>query len=692
MNKKLEQLEKFKLNDKNPVIATTNTGLPISDDGNTLKAGPRGPSLLEDFAFREKMTHFDHERIPERIVHARGSGAHGYFLSYKDHSELTKADFLSKQDKKTPVFIRISTVQGPRGSADTVRDVHGFAVKFYTDEGNYDIVGNNMPVFFVQDASSFPDFVHALKMEPQNEMPIGASAHDTFYDFCGLKPETAHTVLWAMSDRGIPLSLRHQQGFGVHTYRYINAQGKSTFVKLHWKPLSGTCSLLWDEAQKIAGNDGDYHRRRFWEDIEAGDYPQWELGAQILDEDLQKKFEFDILDATKLIPEELTPVIPLGRMVIDRNPDNFFAETEQIAFCVSHVVPGIDFSNDPLLQGRIFSYLDTQLSRLGGPNFNEIPINRPICPFANNQRDGIHRMTINRGGASYYPNSIDKGYPILKAPSENKGGFKPYPENISGIKSYDKSETFGDHFSQATMFWNSMSQHEKNHIISAYSFELSKCSRPEVRTRYVNDILVNIDSVLAEKVSKNLGVKIEPSSTKPIKKVMVKPSPALSQTNLLSGDIVSRRISIIIEKGVDYDDVMKFKDDMEKRGAMTMLVSTTLAPVECCGGEMLTPKGTLIGNPSIFFDAIYVPLSTDETTKILSDDGNFLHYILEAYKHLKTIAFGGSVFVIKELLRLPQDHGLLLGNGYKDITEQFFYSLAHHRVWERESKVTKIPA
>ena len=424
-NSKLKSLETFR-SDATGQALRTNQGVKIADNQNTLKTGARGPSLLEDFIMREKITHFDHERIPERIVHARGVGAHGYFQSYDNHSALTKAGFLRDPGKKTPVFVRFSTVQGPRGSGDTVRDVRGFAVKFFTDEGNFDLVGNNMPVFFIQDAIKFPDFVHAVKPEPHNEIPTGGSAHDTFWDFVSLQPESAHMVIWAMSDRAIPKSLRAMQGFGVHTFRLINAQGRSSFVKFHWRPTVGTCSLVWDEAQKLAGKDTDFHRRDLWESIEAGDYPEWEFGVQIIAEEDEHNFDFDILDPTKLIPEELVPITPLGKMVLNRNPDNYFAETEQVAFCPGHIVPGIDFSNDPLLQGRLFSYTDTQISRLGGPNFHELPINRPLAPFHNSQRDAMHRITLDKGRASYEPNSIDGGWPRETPPAAEDGGFESY--------------------------------------------------------------------------------------------------------------------------------------------------------------------------------------------------------------------------------------------------------------------------
>ncbi|WP_070342023.1 catalase, partial [Pseudomonas aeruginosa] len=481
-NAKLEQLEAYR-EDATGEALSTNTGTRIADNQNTLKAGERGPSLLEDFIMREKITHFDHERIPERVVHARGSAAHGYFEAYEDLSDLTKAGFLAEAGKRTPVFVRFSTVQGPRGSADTVRDVRGFAVKFYTDEGNFDLVGNNMPVFFIQDAIKFPDFVHAVKPEPHNEIPTGASAHDTFWDFVSLTPESAHMVMWLMSDRAIPIAYRNMQGFGVHTFRLVNAAGESVLVKFHWRPKSGTCSLVWDEAQKLAGKDPDFNRRTLWEDIEKGDYPEWELGLQVIPENQQDSFDFDLLDPTKLVPEELVPVRVVGRMVLNRNPDNFFAETEQVAFHVGHVVPGIDFTNDPLLQGRLFSYTDTQLLRLSGPNFNEIPINRPLCPFHNNQRDAPHRQTINRGRASYEPNSIDGGWPKETPPAARNGGFSTYHEPVSGSKLRKRADSFADHFSQAALFWHSMSEAEQAHIVAAYSFELSKVERQSIRER-----------------------------------------------------------------------------------------------------------------------------------------------------------------------------------------------------------------
>ncbi|KYQ89050.1 catalase [Tieghemostelium lacteum] len=672
----MKQLDCFRLYDKR---TTTNTGTPVADDVNSLKGGDRGPSLLEDFIMREKITHFDHERIPERIVHARGSGAHGYFECYQNFSDLTKANFLSEQGKTTPVFVRFSTVQGPRGSADTVRDVRGFAVKFYTDEGNYDFVGNNMPVFFIQDAMQFPDFVHAVKMEPDREIPTGASAHDTFWDFVSLKTEASHMVMWLMSDRAIPISLRHMQGFGVHTFRLINAQGQQKFCKFIWKPLSGACSLVWDECQKLAGKDADYNRGRLWEDIENGDYPQWELGIQLID---STDTPFDILDATKLIPEEKCQFIPLGRMTLNRNPDNFFSETEQVAFCPSHLVPGIDFTDDPLLQGRLFSYLDTQISRLGGPNFNEIPINRPICPFMNNQRDGIHRQTINPNKASYFPNSINPdGVPV-----ESPHGFTTFPEHMKWSKTRHRSESFNDHFSQSAMFWNSMSPIEKEHIVKAFTFELSKVKRRHIQERVVNQLLVNVDLDLAHRVSKNLGIEI--TNRNPVHKIELAKSPALSQLNLLSGDIKSRKVAILLSDGVSKQEVDYFSQELCKLGACCKLIAPTLSPVKTSSNETITPDTTMIGSPSILFDAVVVPRQGDN----IQSNGVFKHYILEAYNHLKPILLSDCFRVFLEKLELSPDHGLII---YKNAThdfKSFTTAMASHRIYSRESKTLYIPA
>ncbi|GLH20754.1 catalase [Pseudomonas atacamensis] len=689
-NAKLDSLEEFR-SDATGQALRTNQGVKIADNQNTLKAGPRGPSLLEDFIMREKITHFDHERIPERIVHARGTGAHGFFQTYENHAALTKAGFLQDPGKKTPVFVRFSTVQGPRGSGDTVRDVRGFAVKFFTDEGNFDLVGNNMPVFFIQDAIKFPDFVHAVKPEPHNEIPTGGSAHDTFWDFVSLVPESAHMVIWAMSDRAIPKSLRSMQGFGVHTFRLINAEGKSRFVKFHWRPTAGTCSLVWDEAQKLAGKDTDYHRRDLWEAIEMGDYPEWELGVQIVEEENEHDFDFDILDPTKIIPEEIVPITPLGKMTLNRNPDNFFAETEQVAFCPGHIVPGIDFSNDPLLQGRLFSYTDTQISRLGGPNFHELPINRPVAPFHNGQRDAQHRTTIDKGRASYEPNSIDGGWPKETPPAAQDGGFESYPERIDAAKIRQRSESFSDHFSQARLFFNSMSDHEKEHIIAAYSFELGKVEREFIRAREVNEILANIDLTLAKRVAENLGLPAPAKGTVEVRKTSLEQSPALSQANLLPGNIKTRKVAILAANGVDAAAIDAMKKALEAEGAHAKLLGPTSAPVKTADGKALPVDASMEGMPSIAFDAVFVPGGAASITA-LSGDGVALHYLLEAYKHLKAIALHGEAKQLQDLLKLDADAGLLQGADVGALTKPFFAAIGEHRVWAREPKAKAIPA
>ncbi len=502
-------------------VLTTNQGVPIADNQNSLKAGLRGPTLLEDFILREKVTHFDHERIPERIVHARGSAAHGLFQCYESLANLTRASLFAEAGKRTPVFVRFSTVAGERGSTDTARDVRGFAVKFYTDEGNWDLVGNNIPVFFIQDAMKFPDLVHALKPEPHHAMPQAASAHDTFWDFVSLMPESTHMLMWVMSDRAIPRSYRMMQGFGVHTFRLINAQGASRFVKFHWTPLAGTHSLAWDEAVKISGADPDFHRRDLWEAIEAGAYPEYELAIQVFTEEQADGFSFDVLDATKIIPEELVPLQPIGRLVLNRNPDNFFAETEQVAFCTAHIVPGLDFSNDPLLAGRIHSYVDTQISRLGGPNFHEIPINAPVAQVHNNQRDGMHRQAIPRGRVAYEPNSLGGGCPFQAGVQ----GFMSFPQPSEGDKVRGKPEKFAEHYNQATLFWESQTDVEKLHIIRAFRFELTKVQTVAIRTRMVAG-LRNVAKELAQGVADGLGIELPEALPKLVKR---SPSPKLER-------------------------------------------------------------------------------------------------------------------------------------------------------------------
>lgn len=689
-NAKVQSLENMR-SDATGQALRTNQGVKIADNQNTLKAGVRGPSLLEDFIMREKITHFDHERIPERIVHARGTGAHGYFQSYGCHEALTKAGFLQDPQKITPVFVRFSTVQGPRGSGDTVRDVRGFAVKFYTDEGNFDLVGNNMPVFFIQDAIKFPDFVHAVKPEPHNEVPTGGSAHDTFWDFVSLVPESAHMVMWAMSDRAIPRSLRMMEGFGVHTFRLVNAQGEATFVKFHWKPRQGVHSVLWDEAQKLGGKDPDFHRRDLWEAIETGDYPEWELGVQIVPEADEHNFDFDLLDPTKIIPEELVPVTPLGKMVLNRNPDNFFAEVEQIAFCPGHIVPGIDFTNDPLLQGRLFSYTDTQLSRLGGPNFHEIPINRPIVPNHSSQRDAMHRMTIDKGRASYEPNSIDGGWPKETPPAPHGGGFESYQERIDGHKIRQRSDSFSDHFSQARLFFQSMSPTEQQHIIKAYSFELGKVEREAIRAREVNEILANIDLDLAAAVAANLGLPAPKAGTVQVKGAKPAQSPALSQMNHPgSVGIKGRKIALLVADGVEGASVDRLVKAFEAQSARILVLGPTSAPVKTAEGKALAVDASMEGMPSVMVDGLWVPAGK-AALEALGQSGVAKHYLLEAYKHLKPMGLASEGKALLGTLGLKEDAGLLLGDDQQAV-DAFVKALEQHRVWAREAVAEAIPA
>ncbi|MCU4470779.1 MULTISPECIES: catalase HPII [Acinetobacter] len=685
---KTEQLDSVRDDATNEAL-TTNQGVKIADNQNSLRAGIRGSTLLEDFILREKITHFDHERIPERIVHARGVGAHGYFQAYEGNEHLTKAGFLTDPTIQTPIFVRFSTVQGPRGSADTVRDIRGFAIKFYTQEGNFDLVGNNAPVFFVQDGIKFPDFVHAVKPEPDTEIPTGATAHDTFWDFVSLVPESAHAVIWAMSDRAIPRNLRSIQGFGVHTFRLINAEGKSHFVKFHWTPKQGLSALVWDEAQKLAGKDPDFHRRDLYEAIENGVYPEWELGVQIVEEEDEMNFDFDLLDPTKIIPEELVPVTPIGRFVLNRNVDNFFAETEQVAFCPGHIVPGIDFTNDPLLQARLFSYTDTQLSRLGGPNFHQIPINKPVCPFHNNQRDGIHQHTIHKGQASYQPNSIDNDWPAETPPAASNGGFESYPEQISGHKLRQRSETFSDHFSQPRLYYKSLAPHEQKHVVDAYTFELSKVQRKHIRERQVQQILANIDLDLARQVGANLGIEV-PDLTLDYKKTAVEKSAKLSFLAFPPQDIQGRKVAVLIHNLVKSDSLEAMKNWAIKEGVTLHLLAPSLAPVKDHQDSIITADGMQMAEPSIAYDAVIIP-DGDNLNAVLQD-GVARHYLLEAYKHLKPIAFLGNKSDLLEPLGLVPDEGTLVGDEFQPIAENFKNLIMAHRVWSREQIAAQIPA
>jgi len=652
-------------------VLTTNQGTRVNDNQNTLLAGERGPSLLEDFHFREKITHFDHERIPERVVHARGSGAHGYFQVYENLGRYTRAAFLQDPAVRTPVFVRFSTVAGSRGSTDMPRDVRGFAVKFYTDEGVFDLVGNNMPVFFIQDAIKFPDLIHAVKPEQDSEMPQAASAHDTFWDFISLMPESMHMIMWLMSDRAIPRSFRMMEGFGVHTFRFVDARGTARFVKFHWKPVLGMHAVAWDEAQKISGKDPDFLRRDLWDAIEQGNHPEWELGVQVVEAEREHDFDFDLLDATKLIPEELVPVERIGRLTLNRNPDNFFAETEQVAFHPGHVVPGIDFTNDPLLQGRLFSYTDTQLKRLGGPNFHEIPINRPTAPVHNDQRDGHMRQTINRGPVAYEPNSIRGGCP-MQARSV-AGGYVTFAEPVEGVKVRVRSEKFFDHFSQARLFFLSQSEPEKDHIVEALRFELGKVQRLPIRQRMVA-LLARVDETLAGRVAEGLGFSEIPRLDLPINRSIpadgdpglfepvestngTVPSPALSMANTVKGSIATRRVAILAADGVDGASLEQVREALLFAHAQGQIVAPRLGALETDDGGMLWADHSLLTASSVLFDAVYVPGGAASVQALL-EDRDALDFLNDAYRHCKPIAASSEGM---DLLRACP--GILVGHG-----------------------------
>ncbi len=670
---------------------TTNQGVPVADNQHSLKIGLRGPTALEDFILREKITHFDHERIPERVVHARGSAAHGYFESYKDLSELTRATVFAEPGKRTPVFTRFSTVAGERGSSDTVRDVRGFAVKFYSDEGNWDLVGNNMPVFFIQDAMKFPDLVHSVKPEPHHAMPQASSAHDTFWDFVSLMPESTHMLMWTMSDRAIPRSYRTMQGFGVHTFRLINAAGEARFCKFHWTPLQGTHSLVWDEAAKLIGADPDYHRRDLWEAIEAGAFPEWELALQVFTEEQADAFEFDVLDPTKLIPEELVPLMPIGKMVLNRNPDNFFAETEQVAFCTAHIIPGIDFSNDPLLQGRIHSYLDTQISRLGGVNFHEIPINSPVAQVQNNQRDGMHRQAVHRGRVSYEPNSLGGGFPA----QAGTAGFTSFPEPVAADKVRGKPELFADHSSQARLFFHSQSPVEQAHIAAAFRFELTRVQTPAVRERVLS-LLANVDTGLVNAVAAGLGMEVpapQPmATTLPLPEY--EPSPPLS---LLSrpGEtgIKTRKVAILVGNGIDGVMVRAIYSSLLADGAVPRLVGGQLGKITAKDGSVLFVEITLEAGPSVLYDAVVVP-DGEEAIKALSRDAHALDFVREQYRHCKPIMVLGAAAALLAQASVPptlpdgSPDPALIGAETDDLTpaiDAFKQALASHRSFARET-------
>ncbi|MBC7381940.1 MAG: catalase [Bacteroidia bacterium] len=707
-NKKVNDLSKNTETGEGQFL-TTNQGLKINDNQNSLKAGERGSTLLEDFILREKITHFDHERIPERIVHARGSAAHGFFQLYESIAQYTKAGFLNDTSVTTPVFVRFSTVAGSRGSSDLARDVRGFSVKFYTEQGNYDLVGNNMPVFFIQDAIKFPDLIHAVKPEPHNEIPQAASAHDTFWDFISLMPESMHMIMWAMSDRALPRSLRMMEGFGVHTFRLINENNKSVFVKFHWKPLLGIHSVVWDEAQKISGKDSDFHRRDLWEAIDKGAFPEWELGLQIVEEKDEFKFDFDLLDPTKLIPEELVPVKIIGKLTLNRNPDNFFAETEQVAFHPGHLVPGIDFTNDPLLQGRLFSYTDTQLSRLGSPNFHEIPINRPLSGVHNNQRDGHMRQTINTGN-SYDPNTTSGGCPFQAKAVD--GGFTSYNERIDERKIRGRSKSFFDHFSQATLFYNSQSEAEKNHLTDAFRFELSKVEAPAIRERMLG-LISQVDKNLAMNIAVTLGISVPKTPKQPmnmsipadgnVKKFQpvkvnstLSSSAALSMASTIKNTIKTRQIAILAGNGVDDVSLTKMKTDLEAEGAVVKVIAAQLGYIKGISKMDIKVDLNFITASSVLFDAVYIPGGAKSIAS-LKQEPDVINFINEAYKHCKPIAADAEG---AEMLQTSTEIGMHYKHGKNEIMQgivlngkslDFIKAIAKHRFWERE-KGNKIPA
>lgn len=667
-NVKDQQLEQFRVSDLGKAL-TTNQGLKMAEDEISLKAGERGPTLLEDFHFREKMTHFDHERIPERVVHARGTGVHGEFQLYESMKEYTKADFLQDPNVKTPIFVRFSTVAGSRGSADTVRDVRGFAIKFYTSEGNYDLLANNMPVFFIQDAIKFPDFIHAVKPEPDTEVPQASSAHDTFWDFISSNQESAHMTMWAMSDRALPRSYRMMEGFGIHTFRFINEEGKATFVKFHLKPVLGVHSLVWDETQKIAGKDPDYNRKDLQEAIQRGDYPEFEFGVQLLKEEDEFSLDFDVLDPTKIWPEEDVPVKIIGKITLNKNVDNFFSEVEQVAFHPGHIVPGIDFTNDPLLQGRLFSYTDTQLIRLGGPNFHEIPINKPVAEVHNNQRDGYHRHTINKGNVSYHKNSLASNTP--ETVSEKHGGYAHHQEAVHGSKVRARSSSFEDHFSQAAMFYNSMSEVEKKHIVEAFKFELSKVKSKDVRQRVIHMFShVNKDMMaqVAEYIGEILPSDVQESDYKKI-------SPALSMENTVK-KADTAKVAVIISEGYDESELEAVLKEIKSAKALPEIISGTLSPITGASGEKQYPAHSLLSAAPVLFDGTYIIAGDTSCPNFVSDVNKF---VKETYMHYKPIGVSKSstVFFPEAIRNQP---GTTAENPVK-----FIKDLSMKRHWNRDT-------
>lgn len=670
-------------------VLTTQQGVPVADDQNSLKVGLRGPTALEDFHLREKIFHFDHERIPERVVHARGYGAHGYFENYQSLAEITSADLFQRAGEKTPAFVRFSTVAGNKGSSDLVRDVRGFAVKLYTKEGNWDIVGNNIPVFFIQDAIKFPDIIHAAKQEPDRGFPQAQTAHDNFWDFISLNPEATHMALWIMSDRAIPRSFRFMEGFGVHTFRLVNLQGASTFVKFHWKPQLGLQSVLWNEALKINGADPDFHRRDLWDAIRCGNFPEWELGLQLFDDAFADRFDFDVLDATKIIPEDLVPVRRVGRLVLDRCVDNFFAETEQVAFCTQNIVPGVDFSNDPLLQGRNFSYLDTQLKRLGGPNFTHLPINAPKCPVHTLQQDG-HMAFINpKGRVNYEPNSwgrADAGPGPREAPQL---GFHSYPAEEHGSKRRIRAETFADHYSQARQFYRSQTEVEQQHIIAAFTFELSKVETPAIRARMVSHLLT-VDEDLGKRVAAGLRLRQLPAAAEPARPVKrdLPPSNALSILRNGPKSFRGRKVGALITDGVDAAQLKALRDALEREGATLKLVAPHVGGVKATDGSWIEAQEKLDGGPSVVFDAVAVLISADGA-KLLVNESTAHDFVADAFVHLKFIAYTTAAAPLLAKAGVQHDAGCIELTGSEGVSA-FVQACAQLRVWARASKVKQV--
>ena len=667
---------------------TTQQGTVVSDDQNTLRAGERGPDALEDFHFREKIFHFDHERIPERVVHARGYGAHGYFENYEPLTEITRADPFSEAGLRTPVFVRFSTVAGNTGSSDLARDVRGFATKFYTREGNWDLVGNNMPVFFIQDAMKFPDLIHAAKAEPDRGFPQAQTAHDNFWDFASLMPESAHMLMWIMSDRAIPRSFRFMEGFGVHTFRLLNAEGRSTFVKFHWKPKPGLQSVVWNEALKISGADPDFHRRDLWDAITASEFPEWELGLQLFDDDFADRFAFDVLDPTKLIPEEEVPVRRVGRLVLDRVAGNFFAETEQVAFCTQNIIPGIDFTNDPLLQGRNFSYLDTQLKRLGSPNFTHLPVNAPKCPIAHFQQDGHMAMTNPQGRVNYEPNSWDPPGPR----EDPAAGFRTFPDgqgDQAGPKRRLRPESFADHYSQARQFFVSQNEVERRHIIDAFTFELSKCDREAIRTRMVAG-LRNVGDDLAGAVAEGLGLAELPAAIAPAREPVhdLPPSPALSILANGPDSFAGRKIGILVTDGVDAATLDEVKSAAERAQVNVELIAAAVGGVETTDGQRVPADQKIDGGPSVLYNAVVV-LASKQGASILAALPAARDFVTDAFAHCKFIGYGGNAAPLFEAAGL----GNLIDDGFADLgrisAADFIARCAELRFWPRQASIAE---